>query len=113
MQIKDNIDALKKLQPLFKRVLGEWKIGDRYCYISYPKGVLTVLQLSMLPVDSNIILRIPTLEELWEMVDWDKHHFYLETCHGTVDIYIDGEVLCAECDPYTALLKALCSQEEV
>jgi hypothetical protein len=36
----------------------------------------------------------------------------MESCHGTVDIYVDGEVLCAEADLETALLEALVWQME-
>lgn len=52
----------------------------------------------------------PTLTRCGRRWIWSK--YYMESCHGTVDIYVDGEVLCAEADLETALLEALVWQME-
>jgi hypothetical protein len=62
--------------------------------------------------ESDNVLRVPTFEELWGMVDW---------INVNVDIWSDGKMTFWESrhegdaqktDPYTALLQALLQQSE-
>ena len=130
----EQLEMLKKLKAPIDKYMGEWEVGDKALYGKF-ECMLTQIkrkekylyfrfddeQNFLSKDDESFVnehfLRIPPLctpdgkRCLWGMVDWNK--FHIEFHHGTMDIYIDGEVLCVEADPETALLKALCEQEGV
>jgi hypothetical protein len=117
----ENLDLLKKLQPLFKRVLGEWKIGH-YCYSLLSKRLIYVDERELFFLNdvkekeyTDKILRIPTLEELWEMVDWSKWSDFGISPNGLYIWFMTAldEEPSIMADPYSALLQALCRQEGV
>ena len=127
-EIKENLDLLIKLQPLFKRVLGEWKFGekayslDKQCVGIYSSSIITsrgeFLYFNTFFghfTESDNPIRVPTFEELWGMVDWSKYPFTNFT-KGVLEIDVKGRIYTRYgkwIDPYTALLKALCSQEGI
>jgi hypothetical protein len=125
-EIKENLDLLKKLQPLFKRVLGEYKFGDmvfsqlRSCIGYYSSMVLSgadeIYYFNTAFghfTESDNVLRVPTFEELWGMVDWDKWSREILN-DGTLELKsIVAPIRYIIDMPYTALLQALCSQEGI
>lgn len=118
----EQLDMLDRLQPFFIEKLDGWLEGDMY--YSYQSNKLIYFcsmchNVDILRACNDKLLHIPKVfdwgqpqRSLWCMVDWTK--FYLEEHHGAIDIHKNtDEVLCQECDPFTALLKALCEQEGV
>jgi len=113
---QEQFDMLQRLKRPIDGYMGEWRDGDLYIAGKDYK-VLVYRSDYYNWIKGDDILRIPPLctsdgkRCLWDMMDWTK--WYCETCHGTLDIYTDGEIFCIEQDPYTAILKALYKQEGV
>ena len=115
----EQLDMIKRLQPLFKKRLGNWQKDDMW----YSKNIISTsfydnMFVGLLPrcPENHKALYIPKVYDwqnpergLWEMIDWTKLDGYI-THKG--DIYFqDGES--DDTDPFTALLKALVQQEGV
>lgn len=112
----EQLDMHKRLQPLYKRVMGRWQQGD--------KGICTVHQASYLfdcfGFDEYCCdeegLRIPlTIDSehsergLWEMLKGEK---MIEESKSYCIVWHNDNAIEAS-DPTTAILKALCEQEGV
>lgn len=127
MNITENLPDLKKLQPLFRKVLGELKLKDDIFDTEYNQQGFIVeipdeknnfyqsrlesgLQIQY-RLSTDNLYRIPSFLELWGMVDWNKIEH--KTIHKTGEIWLrfQGEFHGFKSDPYTAVLKALLKQE--
>jgi len=86
MLTPENLDMIKRLQPLFNEKMGEWQIGDEY-YNGYKSKFVNEVDLywfNTLTIytgefEPPIRLRIPKPIDwlnpergLWGMVDWDS-----------------------------------------
>jgi hypothetical protein len=123
----EQLDMIKRLQPLFKEKMGEWQIGD---IIILPDGDLDciykadVVTWRMMPQLSDAFddcLRIPKPIDwqnesrgLWGMLKGFKQLKQGTVYESTVNdsLVVDRKEYIAP-DPVTALLKALCEQEGV
>jgi hypothetical protein len=124
----EQLDMYKRLQPLYKRVMGEWQIGDKI-YFNCCQAVITQLKdeyiyaefendnkfLSRDTIEfaNNNFLRIPlTIDSehpergLWGMLNDKGKWFLLEHYRNSLPYFLEN-------DPTTAILKALCEQEGV
>ena len=114
----EQLDMIKRLQPLFKEKMGEWQIGD---IIILPDGDLDciykadVVTWRMMPQLSDAFddcLRIPKPID-WQNPSrglWGMLKGFKQLKQGTV--VVDRKEYIAP-DPVTALLMALCEQEGV
>jgi hypothetical protein len=124
----EQLDMIKRLQPLFKEVMGEWPIpDDQY---AHPNNNFKILTFTQEAYDSgarlfNRCVRIPKPIDwqnpergLWCMLKEDKKFvslFYSEKGFACQVHKINSPILYSyeAPDPFTALLKALCAQENV
>ena len=129
----EQLDMIKRLQPLFREKMGEWQKGDSY-YVPNPHkredikplyyfgcGTYWGIEFKDVPINA---IRIPKPIDwqnpkrgCWMMVDW-SYASIENMSDGSVEIYInrtheDEKPIFIKADPFTALLMALCSQEGV
>ena len=110
----ENLEMLKKLQLMFKKVLGELKHGDKVLFKGreidfYCQDCIDYKIFSENLYEGSLL--IPTLEELWGLMDWESWDLsnneqgiiMLEGLASGMPVIVG--------DIYTTLLKALCSQE--
>jgi hypothetical protein len=130
----EQLDMIKKLQPLFKERMGEWQVGDDIYYDNFPAVIIQIkaegklaytrcedrqnfLSVSFSFANENFI-RIPKPIDwqnpergLWGIIDLDM--WILSTGIDNANAYIRSADCDIKADPFTALLKALCQQEGV
>lgn len=109
----EQLEMLKKLKAPIDKHMGEIEIGDMF-YNPFRKKLCFVDKETIIIEGCSVIPPLCTPDGkrcLWDMVDWSEVN---------VDIWADGKISFWESgyegdtkktDPYTALLKALCSQE--
>jgi hypothetical protein len=123
----EQLDMIKKLQPLFKERMGEWQVGDEFYPIAFDsdyqlfvidRGNLDILDQFGNQLPMADVLRIPKPIDwqnpkrgLWGMIDWDM--WILSTGIDNANVYIRSADCYIKDDPFTALLKALCEQDGV
>ena len=136
----EQLDMIKRLQPLFREKMGKWQVGDEIQYGHFPAVVVQVKESDDLVYarfdDSSNFLsadRITFANENWlripKPIDWqnpergclgmlnDEAFPSLFQCYdGQWHIAVNSgtqEIIHIAPDPFTALLKALCEQEGV
>ena len=127
----EQLDMHKRLQPLYKRVMGEWQLGD-WGYLGETlicatgnleekfNHNLDGLPLNELGKASILIIPLTIDSEhpergLWGMLDWNKEPLTNKVT-STIEIDALGRIYLSNGiwrDPTTAILKALCEQEGV
>ena len=115
----ENLDMIKRLQPLFREKLGDIVDGDELVNPFSDKG-RTGFVCGNNQMGLDDCLRIPKPID-WQnpergldgMLKWPYQLQRLKngTCKLYTKTYSDGAIEAP--DPFTALLKALCEQEEV
>lgn len=115
----EQLDMHKRLQPLYKRVMGSWLQGDNF--VSFPEldDILTCDEAYLgHPVSRNgfrypkaIFIPLTIDSEnpergLWGMLNDKGKWFLLEHYRNSLPYFLEN-------DPTTAILKALCEQEGV
>lgn len=121
----EQLDMIKRLQPLFKEKMGDWQVGD---IIILPDGDLDcifkadVVTWRMMPQLSDAFddcLRIPKPIDwqnpergLWGMINWKRFDIKRVSESGGVFL-TGGDSGDGFVDPFTALLMALVQQEGV
>ena len=125
----EQLDMIKRLQPLFKEKMGEWKEDDYGKYGDCDPEVMVMYIADMNSPDTpqswkDIWLRIPKPIDwqnpkrgCWGMVDW-SYASIENMSDGSVEIYInrthkDEKPIFIKADLFTVLLKALAEQEGV
>lgn len=131
----EQLDMIKKLQPLFKERMGEWQVGDEFYPIAFDsdyqlfvidRGNLDILDQFGNQLLMADVLRIPKPIDwqnpergLWGMIDSKKDiseaNFTLDKHNKVHLLFFKNGVACEifAQDPFTALLKALCEQDGV
>jgi len=130
----EQLDMIKRLQPFFKERMGEWREGDEYCFWNkfqnkylYRRVPPNIRQHNMSDAEfSTQVLRIPKPIDwqnpergLWGMIDSKKdmsEQKFVRNENNKVHLLVFKNGTALEFftpDPFTALLKALCEQEEV
>jgi hypothetical protein len=122
----EQLDMIKRLQPLFREKTGEWQVGD-VCYHDfyglgvtvnkvYGTGVHVAFESQVQHCDTSYLLRIPKPidwqnpeRDLWGMLKDDKR---IEEGKTYCVVWSDYNSYEAP-DPFTALLMALVQQEGV
>ena len=136
----EQLEMTKRLQPFFKERMGDWQIGDDIYFGNFPAVIVQIKKeegllyarfedsRNFLSADTfcfanNNFLRIPKPIDwqnpergLWGMVDWKAYTFDIKH-DGTVFLNKRSLTLQIDCisigDIFTALLKALCEQENL
>ena len=113
----EQLDMIKRLQPLFREKMGVITEGDMFlnpfrkkiCFVD--KGTLVIDGCFVIP--KPIDWQNPE-RGLWGMIDWDSWNFE-GSLTGKVYIKYSGSAhnYVFSGDPFTALLMALCVQEDV
>ena len=131
----EQLDLIKRLQPLFKEKMGEWKEDDYGKYGDCDPEVMVMYIADMNSPDTpqswkDIWLRIPKPIDwqnpergCWGMIDWSNLYQQRHNDDGKIAIYHTeyvndiGRAIVGEpfivADPFTALLIALVQQEGV
>lgn len=132
----EQIEMLKRLKAPIDKYMGEWKVGDKALYGKF-ECVLTQIkrkekylyfrfddeQNFLSKDDESFVnehfLRIPPLctpdgkRCLWGMVDWKQFDIVVINNQGVIILeHMETEEEFTG-NPYTAVLKALCEQENV
>jgi hypothetical protein len=118
----EQIDMIKRLQPVFKEKMGKWQEGDEY-YDTDNKDHGWVEEVMPDYFNNNefpYLLRIP------KPIDWqnpERGLFGMLSSFNSLECYKENRWVCEVAkesiqvasfgsqDPFTALLKALCEQE--
>lgn len=127
---QEQFDMIQRLQPFFQEKMGEWQVGDG-CYHDfyglgvtvnkvYGTGVHVAFESQVQHCETSYLLHIPKPIDwespergLWGMIDWDIWKARVNDTGQLVITQVKIDGLCFICDPFTALLKALCKQEGV
>ena len=120
----EQLDMIKRLQPLFREKMGAWKEDDYGKYGDCDPEVMVMYIADMNSPDTpqswkDIWLRIPKPIDwqnpergLWGMINWKRFDIKRVSESGGVFL-TDRDSGDGFADPSTALLMALCSQEGV
>jgi hypothetical protein len=131
----ENLERHIRLQPLYRKMMGEWREFDRYYNINFGEGVVEdtaradEFNNAEDPDDLRLPLPIDPVNPkrgLWGMVDWSKLRYEQWGPDGEIAIF---KLPCIHLneemdlpikdhpfivgDPETALIKALCKQDGV
>ena len=112
----EQIEMLKRLKAPIDKYMGEIEIGDMF-YNPFRKKLCFVDKETIIIEGCSVIPPLCTPDGkrcLWGMVDWKVWNFENMPSDGNVLIFQKmsrGGVEFRDADPYTALLKALCSQK--
>lgn len=127
MLTPENLDMIKRLQPLLKEKMGEWQHGDQclldgkfedfYCVDCLEHRVFSdKLYDNAIRIPKPIDWQNPE-RGYWGMIDWET--WILDNAgyplYGQIQLrrrYPDNQFQ-VTADPFTALLKALCQQENL